>query len=608
MGSEDEPDKTPTEGVRIIGAQEAAEAAGRPDVVHRRGRSDKKFGDRPDSPEPASDLPKIRISTSESTSESGDGLGSSSVVHPELDERRTISDDEDVIVVGGVDRPRAGHARIIEDDDFGDVTTAEPSDEESVDERPESDLNDDGPIIDLGDHDPFDEPLFHGDDDGLVDDADWDIEDPVLDDDPERSNDVADDGSFVLPHWTEPATGQVPKIVTGVEPDDDPQFTESPRWHSEGERAVMTDFTDLTDDGPRLGALGGSLADFDDDDPDFLDDEYIETGGDSTFFDDDDFFEDDDDEIADFGPPRRRTKQSRDDGDGASGGGDRDLGAAVGVGVGLVAIGLVCFSLGGLATTLLVAVIILIAAAEAINALGRRGFATPAILALPAVLGLLLGTYFTGLAAYPVVLGLTVITTLLWYLWVSPGPRAAMKIGGTLLVVMWAGFLGSFATLMLGLGREMQSIDTSMKSNPAIGVLIAAVVVTVSHDVGAYFTGRFIGKTPLSAASPNKTFEGLAGGVIAGIVLPVIIVGVVGIAPIGDSIAKTIVFSALCAAVAPLGDLCQSAIKRDLNIKDMGSILPGHGGVLDRFDAMLFVLPTAYFVTLLLDVWTIAAN
>lgn len=604
MASEDDSEQTPTEGVRIIGAQEAAEAAGRPDVVRRRSRSEKKFGDRPDAPETDSDLPKIRISTSEPPADAGSGADQGPLVHPQLDARTSIDDDEEVIVVSGYDRPRVGHARIVEADDADEPAEADAV-VDDVDDSSTGATAD--PEVTSGgdDRSVFDEsPLFRSDEE--MDSTDgWDIEDPLIDDGLDGGDDSDGDGSFVLPHWTEPATGQVPKVITGVEEVVDPSAAESPRWHSEGERAVMTDFTDLADDGPRLGALGGSLDDFDDYDPDFIDDDGFGDAGRDFFDGDDDFLDDDDDGFGDFEPTRPR--RSRDSDDSGPPSGDRDLGAAVGVGVALVAVGLLCFRLGGLATTVLVAVIIVIAAMEAISALNRKGFATPAILALPAVVGLLFGTYFVGASAYPVVLGLTVMTTLLWYLWVSPGSRAALKIGGTFLVVMWVGFLGSFATLMLGIGRELESIDTTITSNPGIGVLIAVVLVTVSHDVGAYFTGRYMGRTPLSVASPNKTYEGLAGGVIAAIVVTVVVVGFIGIGPVGDSIPKTIVFSVLCAAVAPLGDLCQSAIKRDLKVKDMGSILPGHGGVLDRFDAMLFVLPTAYFVTLLLDVWTVTA-
>jgi phosphatidate cytidylyltransferase len=64
------------------------------------------------------------------------------------------------------------------------------------------------------------------------------------------------------------------------------------------------------------------------------------------------------------------------------------------------------------------------------------------------------------------------------------------------------------------------------------------------------------------------------------------------------------IFALVCALAAPLGDLAESFVKRDLDIKDMGAVLPGHGGVLDRFDALLFVLPVAYFVTVLFGLWS----
>lgn len=107
-----------TEGVRIIGAQEAAEAVGRPDVARRRRRGEKRFGDRPDEPEPASDLPKIRISTSESAPEVAepDRFGAIPVVRPGSQEPRWADDDEGFVARPEQDAGRSyGHARVVDD-------------------------------------------------------------------------------------------------------------------------------------------------------------------------------------------------------------------------------------------------------------------------------------------------------------------------------------------------------------------------------------------------------------------------------------------------------------------------------------------------------------
>lgn len=620
-----------TEGVRIIGAQEAAEAAGRPDVARRRRRGEKRFGDRPDPMEPEPDLPTVRISSSGDVEpvDPGDRFGAVPIVRPggdppsSGDEPKWADEGFSAVPEPGSERS-FGHARVVEEPievgasevvdepPTGTAGAEEPPAEERGDRastpswepEPEATWSDEPSTVGAGSAgDPW-EPADAGGGSASTDEAGSGGD---------EFGELADD-SFVLPHWTEPATGQVPKVVIGDEPDPDPLTTtgSQPRWRDEGERTVETDFEDLLEDAPRLGALAG-----DQPDPDLED----------AFFDD----EGDRDPLSAFAPEgdldlegavatrrreptrtRRRGGRSGREADderreehrgGGAGGGDRNLPVAVGIGVALGLIGLGAFAWGGLPTTLLACVVVGAAAFEYFTAVQRAGNHPATLLGLTAVVGLLLATYFEALSAYPVVLTLTVVLGLLWYLWVAPGERSVPNLGLTLLGVLWIGLLGSFATLFLGLGRQMTEADPDLTSNPGIGVLIAAVIVSVSHDVGAYFIGRFYGRTALSAASPNKTLEGLAGGVITALVLTVVVVGFFGIAPVGEELPQTFIFALLCACVAPLGDLCESFIKRDLGIKDMGAILPGHGGVLDRFDSLLFVLPTAYFVTVVLDIW-----
>lgn len=611
MSNDDEPVDRRTEGVRIIGAQEAAEAAGRPDVVRRRRRDEKRFGDRPDVPEPVSDLPKVTISTTE-----GEGDGPSNeeyggVVQPSAGSGGVGPGGDASSRVSGIyseaDRTGWGHARVVSDDpddDWDRPTSSGDAQGERTWSRVQDDLYspeswDEDPVADFDD--PVanfdDEPSFEGEPRSssyergeLGADLDSGLGSPVVEDDGD---------SFVLPHWTEPPTGQVPKVVVGEDaPEPEPlaSYGSQPRWRDEGERAAAPGFDDLIDEGPALGALANDrMAD-----EFFADEPHDELGE----IDDGQLYDDEIDDEAARRTARSGGRRSDDDATRSTGsGGDRPLGQAILVGVALVAVGLLCFKLGALTTTVLAAFVVSFAAFEYFTAVRERGNNPATLLGMVSVAGLMVATSTSGFAAYPVVVGITVISGLLWYLWVAPGEGTVKNLGLTLLGIMWIGFLGSFATLFLGLGRVVEDASPDVTSNPGIGVLIAAVIASVSHDVGAYFVGRYMGRTPLSAASPNKTQEGLIGGVLASLIVTFVIVGVVGISPIGDQLAQAFIFALLCAIVAPLGDLCESFIKRDLGIKDMGQVLPGHGGVLDRFDALLFVLPVAYFVTVLFDVW-----
>ena len=677
------------EGVRIIGAEEAAAAAGRSDVVRRR-RGRKRFGDRPDDPQDVAGLPKIRISTSDVDASSSLPVGASEVVHPDPDEP---SWSGDAPTGSGEDRT-FGHARLlatpevagpgpdreeptgiadpsaVEEGDTVDVdlvpategealrpswlepeaTTGaeqeplggfrpswldEPSEPGAIETAtvPTAAVGEDEAVEGAGEMGRRDETAVGPDeDDRGAGHAPPDEEVHPVDERPDAAGDEpdrpgagrswaeadgVDDGvdeeSFVLPHWTEPPTGQVPKVVAGEELAEElaeeplASYGSQPRWRDEGDRTVETDLDDLLEDAPRLGALGAGGDEFDED----FDDEFF-FDGESERDPLEAFAPEEDLELVGAtrrrpaarrsgGPERPATRRA---GPPAGGrGGDRNLVTAVAVGVALVGVGLLAFSLGGLATTILACIVVGFASFEYFGAVQRRGYRPATLLGLVAIIGLLVATYAGALAAYPVVLTLTVVLGLLWYLWVMPGEHSVQNLGITLLGVLWIGFLGSFATLSLGLGRIIQDRDDALTSNPGVGVVIAAVIAAVSHDVGAYFVGRYLGRTPLSSSSPNKTQEGLIGGVLTSLVVTMILVGFVGIAPIGPDKAQTFVFALLCALVSPLGDLAESFVKRDLDLKDMGSVLPGHGGVLDRFDALLFVLPTAYFVTVLFDVW-----
>ena len=123
--------------------------------------------------------------------------------------------------------------------------------------------------------------------------------------------------------------------------------------------------------------------------------------------------------------------------------------------------------------------------------------------------------------------------------------------------------------------------------------LLAAVIVTAAADIASLLVGSAFGRHPLArSVSPNKTWEGFLGGAVAAVLVAVIVVHFIHPWTIG----KALVLGIVIAVVAPLGDLSQSMIKRHLGVKDMGRLMPGHGGILDRVDGLLFVLPATYFV------------
>ena len=249
------------------------------------------------------------------------------------------------------------------------------------------------------------------------------------------------------------------------------------------------------------------------------------------------------------------------------------------------AVGLGCFLAGAQASLVLVSLLVAVATGELLGTLRRAGHRPATALALVAVPALVVGAYLRGSGAIPLVLGLTVVLTMVWYLVGERGERPATGAGLTLLAVVWIGGLGAFAGLLLA--------PSAFPHRHGVGFLAAAVALTVANDVGAYAVGAKWGRRRIApSVSPSKSLEGLLGGTV--LTLVVAVVAVAHIRPFDTG--KALVLGLAAVVLAPLGDLAESLIKRDIGVKDMGSVLPAHGGVLDRLDGMLFVLPGVYYL------------
>lgn len=441
-------------------------------------------------------------------------------------------------------------------------------------------------------------------------------------------DDPSPSGTVELPHWTDPPTGEVPAVLAGDDAEDLDAWssfaTSSPtRW-----RTADDDWEDtgeytaaLQEDAEPMGALDQSDRPTDEDLFSFDDmDEIVsqrtaeasarraramrsetrlfDGDEDPTLedFEDEPVFSDDepDDEVVETVPrPGRRTPRvtrSRPDpggmvargADNGSGGG-RDVPTAVAAGVGIAIVALICFALGSAVAAVLVTVVLALAAVEYFGATQRAGLRPAALLGLVATIAFPLATYWRGESAVPLMLALVLIFTLLWYLVGAGGDSPVLEgMGSTVAGVLWIGLLGSFATLMLRVpdGR---------------GIVLAIVITTVVYDIGAFFVGRSFGQRALSQASPNKSVEGVVGGLAAAVVVGLILGGI-GLGTPFHGFGHGLVLGVAVAVAATLGDLCESLIKRDLGVKDMGTLIPGHGGILDRIDGMLFVLPVVYYV------------
>jgi phosphatidate cytidylyltransferase len=222
--------------------------------------------------------------------------------------------------------------------------------------------------------------------------------------------------------------------------------------------------------------------------------------------------------------------------------------------------------------------VFVLGAGEFYTALVRHDRKPIALFGFVGIVAACLGAFAWSAAAIPMAFVLAAVLLLLFYA-VAPGrPDPMGNLALTTTVMIWAG-LGSFAMLIA------KSDDYQ--------VLILGVVVTVAGaDIAAYFVGRSIGRTHFAPwVSPKKTVEGL----VAGVIVAIGIGAVLHFFPPFE-LTSGLAIGAAAAVLTPMGDLAMSAAKRMLGLKDMGSVLPGHGGFLDRIDGLLFAIPAAWAI------------
>ncbi|HUR14795.1 MAG TPA: phosphatidate cytidylyltransferase [Mycobacteriales bacterium] len=259
----------------------------------------------------------------------------------------------------------------------------------------------------------------------------------------------------------------------------------------------------------------------------------------------------------------------------------RDLRAAIGVGLGLAALVLgTLYSPARWTFVVVVAAAGVVGSLEVVRALRQLGAQPPVVPVVVGAVALVLAGYRGGAEELFLALALTVLACVAWRL---AGPAAGLlrDVTAGVLTVAYVPFLIAFAALL-----------TVPPDGPRR--ITAFIATVVCSDVGGYAAGVLFGKHPMApTVSPKKSWEGFAGSVLAcalgGSVLLVTLFD-------GARWWEGVLFGLAVVCSATLGDLGESMVKRDIGIKDMGHLLPGHGGLMDRLDSLLPTAPVAWLL------------
>ncbi len=261
--------------------------------------------------------------------------------------------------------------------------------------------------------------------------------------------------------------------------------------------------------------------------------------------------------------------------------GGRDLPVAIVVGLALAGVFIGSLFWHPVAFTVVVGALTSIAFVEA----GRKLRAVELRVEVPVLvvstLVMLFGAYQARHAGQAIGVAVLILGATAWLLGDSGRREVVRTLSATTLFGLWVGFLASYAILLV-----------TRPSGGAVAVL-AVIGAAALTDIGGYGFGVTLGRHRVAPGiSPNKTWEGLIGGLAVAVVVGVAVL------PRLDPMftpASAAVLAVTCGLASFGGDLAESMVKRDLGVKDLGSVLPGHGGILDRVDGILFALPVGFY-------------
>ncbi|MCB0980416.1 MAG: phosphatidate cytidylyltransferase [Acidimicrobiaceae bacterium] len=278
----------------------------------------------------------------------------------------------------------------------------------------------------------------------------------------------------------------------------------------------------------------------------------------------------------------------------AKGTGGRDMPTAIMVGAAIATVFILAVKWRPFAVAIIVVVVLGLAAVEFFDRVREKGYQPAFIPGIAACIAAPAAVYNYGVGSLGLVAFLTFLAIAVTFIFggsldSSPMPNMAISMLG----VAWIGILGSFGAGIVGWSTFGGNLGTDTITLLAIAV--------VANDVGALFVGSAVGRTPLREwISPNKSIEGFVGGTILTLGA-MFVVGLTEKSTTWTSTGDLLLLGLVVAITAPIGDLTESMFKRNLDVKDFGSIIKGHGGVLDRFDGFLIALPAVYYLTIYLN-------